>query len=66
MAELKQLDIQEVLKPVNRQSLSKEEKEMTLHYLMFLKEKRIGKIKEEDVRTVENRERSLVRNMLHL
>ena len=45
MVELKQLDVRRVLEPVHAPSLSKEEKRMTLNYLMFLKEKHSGVIK---------------------
>jgi len=45
MVELKQLDVRKVLEPVHVPSLSKEEKRMTLNYIMFLKEKHSGVIK---------------------
>jgi hypothetical protein len=45
MQELKQLHDRSVIKPVNPQTLSHETKYNALPYLMFLKQKRTGKIK---------------------
>jgi Reverse transcriptase (RNA-dependent DNA polymerase) len=44
-AELHQLHDRKVMEPVHAESLSPEEKKKALQYLMFLKEKRCGKIK---------------------
>jgi hypothetical protein len=44
-AELQQLHDRRVIEPVKAESLSQEEKHKALGYLMFLKEKRTGKIK---------------------
>ena len=43
--EMEQLHIHDVGKPVDADSLSHEQKKRTLRYLMFMKEKRCGKIK---------------------
>jgi hypothetical protein len=45
LKELRQLDIREVLEPVNAASLSKAQRMTALVYFMFLKEKRDGDIK---------------------
>ena len=45
MSEMKQIDARKVLKPVDPDSLSQYQKQKTLEYLMFLKQKRCGKIK---------------------
>jgi hypothetical protein len=43
--ELKQLDYLDVIQPVDKKELSREERQRALNYHMFLKEKRCGKIK---------------------
>jgi hypothetical protein len=43
--EMRQLHYRNVIKPVYHDSLTKEERQKALRYLMFLKEKRCGKIK---------------------
>ena len=45
LAELNQLHERKVLKPKDSSKLSREEKKAALQYLMFLKQKRCGKIK---------------------
>ena len=45
MDELRQLVYQNVMRGVNRSDMSREEIKCALQYLMFLKEKRLGKIK---------------------
>jgi Reverse transcriptase (RNA-dependent DNA polymerase) len=45
VAELQQVHYRRVVKPVMGNSLTKEQKRAALHYLMFLKQKRCGKIK---------------------
>ena len=43
--EMKQLDVRDVMEPVQWESLTKEQKKASLEYLMFLKRKRCGRIK---------------------
>jgi hypothetical protein len=45
LSELNQLHIRKVLEPKQANDLSKEEKRGALQYLMFLKQKRCGKLK---------------------
>jgi uncharacterized protein YeaC (DUF1315 family) len=45
VAEMRQLDYRNVIKPVNGRSLTREQKRRTLQYLMSLKQKRCGRIK---------------------
>jgi hypothetical protein len=45
VAELRQLDFREVIEPVNRKKLTQEQKHKALNYLMYLKQKRCGRIK---------------------
>jgi hypothetical protein len=45
VAELRQLDYREVIEPVNGKKLSQEQKRKALNYLMYLKQKRCGRIK---------------------
>jgi hypothetical protein len=45
VAELRQLDYRDVIKPVERKSLTREQKRRALNYLMYLKQKRCGRIK---------------------
>ena len=45
VAELRQLDYLNVIKPVERKSLNREQKQRALSYLMYLKQKRCGRIK---------------------
>lgn len=44
-AELQQLHYRQVIKPLMKGDLTREEKSACLHYLMYLKQKRCGKIK---------------------
>jgi hypothetical protein len=44
-AELQQLHYRRVVRPIHGASLNREQKRACLHYLMFLKQKRCGKIK---------------------
>jgi Reverse transcriptase (RNA-dependent DNA polymerase) len=43
--ELRQLDYSDVIKPVPARSLTREQKRAALNYLMYLKQKRCGRIK---------------------
>jgi Reverse transcriptase (RNA-dependent DNA polymerase) len=45
VAELRQLDYRDVIKPVTRKDLTREQRKRALNYLMYLKEKRCGRIK---------------------
>jgi hypothetical protein len=45
IAELQQLHYRQVVKPILGDDMTKEQKRAALHYLMFLKQKRCGKIK---------------------
>jgi hypothetical protein len=45
VAELRQLDNRDVIKPVARKDLTYEQKKKALNYLMYLKQKRCGRIK---------------------
>ena len=45
VAEMRQLDYRNVIKPVNKDDLSREQKRRALNYLMYLKQKRCGRIK---------------------
>jgi uncharacterized protein YeaC (DUF1315 family) len=45
VAEMRQLDYQNVIKPVDGKSLTLEQKRHALQYLMYLKQKRCGRIK---------------------
>jgi hypothetical protein len=45
VAELQQLDYRDVIKPVARKDLTHEQKKRALNYLMYLKQKRCGRIK---------------------
>ncbi len=45
VSEMKQLHQRQVIQPVNKETLTKEQKCNALRYLMFLKQKRCGKIK---------------------
>jgi hypothetical protein len=45
VAELQQLDYRDVIKPVARKDLTYEQKRRALNYLMYLKQKRCGRIK---------------------
>jgi hypothetical protein len=45
LQELKQLHDRDVIQPVHAKALSSEDRRNALHYLMFLKQKRTGKIK---------------------
>jgi hypothetical protein len=43
--EMEQIDAMDVIEPINPRDLTSEERNRVLEYLMFLKEKRSGKIK---------------------
>ena len=45
IAEMNQVHYRKVIKPVMARNMTREEKRAALHYLMFLKQKRCGKIK---------------------
>jgi hypothetical protein len=45
VAEMRQLDFRNVIKPVNGKELTREQKRRALNYLMYLKQKRCGRIK---------------------
>ena len=45
VAELRQLDYRDVIKPVERTKLTRDQKRRALNYLMYLKQKRCGRIK---------------------
>jgi hypothetical protein len=45
VAEMRQLDYRKVIKPVNGKELTREQKRRALHYHMYLKQKRCGRIK---------------------
>jgi hypothetical protein len=45
VAEMRQLDYRNVIKPVNGKELTREQKRRALNYLMYLKQKRCGRIK---------------------
>jgi hypothetical protein len=45
VAEMRQLDFRNVIKPVDGRSLTREQKRRALQYLMYLKQKQCGRIK---------------------
>ena len=47
VVKMRQLDYLNVIKPVDKKSLTHEQKQRALSYLMYLKQKRCGRIKDQ-------------------